>query len=154
MILLIISIIVIALIAVDSNKNRIHPAAMTAKQLQALEKEKAKQEKEIARIQAKQEKQQQQKQQARQDIPFYDIQLERLYISAADTRNQYKKALESVKLDTELNRLTDGKAVKEKVVDKHIADRDKALKKLVILENQIHALEKKKAAAENLLKSN
>ena len=150
MILLILLIVAIALIAIDSTKNRI-PRAATIKSLQALEKEKAKQEKEIARIQAKQEKQQQQKQQALQDIPFYDIQLERLYISAADTRNQYRKALESVKLDTELNRLTDGKAVKEKVVNQHITDRDKALKKLVILENQIHALEKKKAAAETIL---
>lgn len=150
MILLIISIIVLVLIAIDSNQNRT-PPPLSCKQLQALEKQKAKQEKENERAKAKQEKQQQQKQQAQQDIPFYDIQLERLYTTVEDTRQQYKKALENVKIDTELNRITDGKAVKEKVIEKHITERDKALKKLVILENQIHALEKKKAQAETIL---
>lgn len=148
MILLLISIIVIALIAIDSKKNRI-PPHITIKQLQALEKQKAKQEKENARIQAKQEKQQQQKQQAENDIPFYNIQLERLYITVEDTRNQYKKACENVNHDNTLNKY--GAVIKDKIVKQHIDERDKALKKLITLENQIHALEKKKVAAEIII---
>lgn len=141
------SIIFIVLIIYAARRNGYSPPTLTPAQ----EKKLARLEKEKQREEIRREKLETQKQQAKNDIPFYDIQLERLYITVEDTRNQYKKALENVKLDNELNRLTDGKAVKEKVVEKHINERDKALKKLVILENQIHALEKKKAAAENIL---
>lgn len=112
-------------------------------------KQQAKQEKEFQRIQARQEKQQQQKQQAENDIPFYEIQLDRLYITVEDTRNIYKKACDNVNHDNALNRY--GAVVKDKVVNQHIIERDKALKKLITLENQIHALEKKKTAAEIIL---
>ena len=107
--------------------------------------------KESAREQERRQKEQQKRQQAAQDLPFYEIQLERLYITAEDLRNQYKKALENVHTDAELNRLTDGKAVKDKIINQHITERDHALKKLITAENQIHALEKKRTAAERIL---
>lgn len=103
-------------------------------------------QKENQRKTEKAEKHKAQLLQALNDIPFYQIQLDRLYITVEDTRNQYKKACDNVNHDNALNRY--GAVIKDKVVNQHITERDKALKKLITLENQIHALEKKKAAAE------
>lgn len=112
--------------------------AMTERQLKAAQAEKK-----------RLEKQQQQKAQAKNDIPFYEIQLERLYITVEDVRNIYKKACDNVNHDNDLNRY--GAVVKDKVVNQHIQERDKTLKKLITLENQIHALEKKLAQAETII---
>ena len=106
-------------------------------------------EKENQRKKEKTEKHKTQLLQALDDIPFYQIQLDRLYITVEDTRNQYKKACDNVNHDNALNRY--GAVIKDKVVNQHITERDKALKKLIILENQIHALEKKKTAAQNII---
>lgn len=125
-------------------------AAAAAKLKENERKRLEKIEKENQRKKAQTEKRRQQKEQAAADIPFYEIQLSRLYVTANDTRNQYKKACEQLEIDYKFNSVHSS-AIKEKVLNQHIENRDKQLKKLMALENQIHALEKKIAAAETIL---
>lgn len=140
------TIIFIVLLIYAARRNGSSPPPLTAAQ----QKQLARLEKEKQRENARREKLETQKAQAENDIPFFDIQLQRLYITVEDTRQQYKTACEKVEIDSRFNAIHSS-AVKEKIVNKHIAERDKALKKLITLENQIHALEKKKTQAETIL---
>ena len=146
--MIILAIIVIALIAIDSRKK---PAAVTmpARQTQAEIKRQERAEREEERRQVQEAKQRQKAAQAAEDIPFYETQLERLYPTAETLRYNYKLACDSVLHDAEMNMY--GAVIKDKLVNEHIAQRDKLLKKLIIAENQIHTLEKKIQAAQAIL---
>ena len=88
------TIIFIILLIYAARRNGSSPPPLTAaqqKQLARLEKEK---QRERIRL----EKLETQKAQARNDIPFFDIQLQRLYVTVEDIRNQYKTAAEKVTL--------------------------------------------------------
>lgn len=121
---------------------------------QAREKEKARKEaerieKEKQRQREKQVKAAQEKEQAKEDIPYLKNQLERFYKMIQDTETDLQIARQRVEYDSMANQY--GSIVQEKEVNKHIADRDKLLNKLIKLENQIHAAEKKLNKAENIL---
>ena len=118
---------------------------------QAIDANIARIQRENERRQAQEAKHRQKVAQARQDIPFYEVQLERLYITADQLNHQYKTAVENLRIDAELNRITDGKAVKAKIIEQHIAARDNTMKKLIAIETRIHAMEAKKAKAEAIL---
>ena len=114
--------------------------------------------KEAERFQRQEEKRvkqeaklEQKKAQASEDLPFYQIQLDRLLPTAESTRTLYKKAVEAVRHDEAMNSY--GAVVKGEVVEKHLAERDRLLRRLIVTENQIHALEKKIMTAEAILDS-
>lgn len=137
-------------------KQAIQAEREQAKQEAAAEKARQREEKAVDRInrevlkrQAQAERDRLKQKQASEDLPFFEIQLDRLYITAEDTRNQYRRAVETVNHDNDLNRF--GAVINSKVTLKHISERDHLLKKLITFENQIHALEKKRTAAENIL---
>ena len=134
---------------IQQNKEQAKQAAIAYRARQAEEKHLARIQRENERRQAQEEKRRQQKEQAAQDLPFYEVQLERLYPTAESLRHQYKLAIESVNHDSEMNQ--HGAVIKDKVVNEHITQRDRLLKKLTIAENQIHALEKKIHAAQAIL---
>ena len=129
---------------------------MTPKQTAAAERLRIAEAKRMERIrkenerrQAQEEKQRQKIAQAEQDLPFYEAQLERLYPTAESLRHQYRQACDSVNHDEEMNQY--GAVIKDKVINDHISERDKLLKKLITAENTIHSLEKKLSAAQAIL---
>ena len=134
---------------IQQNKERAKQAVIASRAQQAEEKRLTRIQRENERRQAQEEKRRQKAEQAAQDLPFYEVQLERLYPTAESLRHQYKLAVESVNHDNEMNQ--HGSVIKDKVVNQHISERDKLLKKLIIAENQIHALEKKIHAAQAIL---
>ena len=144
MILLILSIVVIVLIAIDSRKK---PAAVTitARQTQAEIKRQERAEREEERRQAQEAKQRQKAAQAAEDIPFYETQLERLYPIAEALRANYKRAADAVNHDAHLNQF--GAVVHDKEVTAHLNQRDKLMRKLITVEDQIHTLERRQAQA-------
>lgn len=146
--MIILAIIVIALIALDSRKK---PAAvtMTARQTQAEIKRQERAEREEERRQAQEGKQRQKAAQAAEDIPFYETQLERLYPTAETLRYNYKLACDSVLHDAEMNMY--GAVIKDKLVNEHIAQRDKLMRKLITVENQIHTMERRQAQAISII---
>ena len=117
----------------------------------AKQPQKASQARQEEKRQRAEEQRRQKVAQAQQDLPFYEVQLERLYTTADQLNHQYKTAVENLRIDAELNRITDGKAVKAKIVEQHIAARDDTMKKLIAIETRIHAMEAKKAKAEAIL---
>ena len=144
MIFYFISILICLVIAIPAalimnKKSSASPQATNDKQFQRLEREKA-----------KQEKQQQQKAQAEKDIDFYRVQYDRILEITERQRAQYKKAAETLNRDLKLNQYS--VIIPLAQVEKDIKARDKTQKQLILLENQLHALEKKIAAAENILR--
>ena len=129
-------------------------AAQAAKQ--AAERAEATRQKELARI-AKEteaalqraEKARQEKAQAAEDIPYYKNQLARFHEMIAGAKIELQAARNRCRLDSDMN--AHGAIIAEKIVSKHIAERDKALTKVVRLENQIHAMEKKLLKAETII---
>ena len=95
------------------------------------------------------EKQAAERIQAKEDIPYYQNQLARFYEMIAAAKAELKAARDRCRLDSEMNRYA--AAIPEKLVSKHIAERDKLLNKVIRLENQIHAMEKRLLKAETIL---
>ena len=87
--------------------------------------------------------------QAREDIPYYRNQLARFYDMIGTAKAELHKARERCNLDFEMNSYA--AVIPEKIIAKHTAERDKAYTKVIRLENQIHAMEKRLAKAETLL---
>ena len=156
---MIVIIIALILLIIRHRLCKCHrPETMTPKQEVAAERLRIAEANRLARIEkenqrrmAQAEKHRQKVVQALEDIPFYDTQLERLYPTAEAIKARYTKACEAVDRDTQLNQY--GAVISDKEADKHLAERDKLLKKLIITENQIHALERKRAQAKATARS-
>ena len=144
--MIILSILFLFLIAYAAKKDK---AASATKTVNAPAPVSQKELDRMARERAREMKAQQKKEQAMQDLPFYEIQLERIQRTAEDLRQQYYIANDSVNHDLEMNSY--GAVIRDEVVNKHISERDRILKKLITAENAIHALEKKIYAAETVL---
>jgi len=72
-----------------------------------------------------------------------------LYQMETDKARAYQKAVEAVNHDAEQNKYS--YVIGEKVVNKHIAERDKLQKELLKLQSQIHGAESKFAKAKSVL---
>ena len=117
------------------------PSVVSPADIARREKEREKAAKQAERNAAKERKAEEAREQAKEDIPYFENQLSRWYEMIEDANVDLQLARQSVKHDAEMN--AHGAVVAEKVVKKHIAERDKLAKKVVTLENQIHAAEKK-----------
>ena len=142
---IIVSFAIVAAIAADAESTKRRSAPITPRQTAPSASVARAEERE----RAKAEKMRLKREQAEADLPFYEIQLERLIQTAEDARYQYQRACEAVAHDLEMNR--HGAIVRDKVVTAHIAERDRLLKKLITAENSIHAIERKAALAESIL---
>lgn len=139
--LLIILIVIIALKPKFNRKQAIIYKPPSAAEIERKRKAELKAAALMAREKAKAEKEQAEKAQADEDIPYLKNQLERYYEMIADAKTELKCARSKVEYDLSMNEY--GAVFPEKEVNKHIAARDKALTKVIKLENQIHAAEKK-----------
>lgn len=111
------------------------------------EREKAAREAEKERIKA--EKERQKREQAEIDIPYYEEQLKRYYEMIEEANARLKLNRQRVKIDREMNQYS--AVVPEKIVSKHIQERDRAMKLVIKLENQIHGAEKNLNKAKQIL---
>lgn len=116
------------------------------KAIKAAEKAERDAEKEKARA----DREKAAKEQARKDIEFYADRLETLYLLETSTSRAYDKAVETVQLDAEQNKYS--LCVGIKVVQAHIAERDKLQRQLLKVQAQIHGAEAKVNKAKNILK--
>lgn len=106
-------------------------------------------EKENQRKKAAQEKKRQQRTQAESDLQFIETQKTLLAPLVLEYRNQAKKARQQVENDNLLNQYG---AVKNDIeVRQHQQQYEFYLKRVISLERQLYNLEKKRAAAENIL---
>lgn len=118
--------------------------------LERHEKERAKAEREAEKTRIKAEKDRAEREQAESDIPYYEEQLARFYEMIGESRAKMKFYRERVKIDEEMNRYS--AVIPEKVVQKHITERDRAIRATIKLESQIHAAEKNLNKAKQILK--
>lgn len=102
------------------------------------------------RDRAKAEKLKEEIAQAKEDIPYYETQLERLYDMIENAKQDMIFYRQAVEHDLELNKYG-GTVVKQKEVQAHIAARDKATQKVIKIENQIHAAEKRLNKAKSII---
>ena len=112
--------------------------------LERQRKEREKAAREAARAEREAEKQRKaeaERQQAAADRDFYIEQLDKLNAMLWKLDNDLNKANEVCQHDAEMNK--HGAVVAEKIVNKHLADRDKLARKVMQLENAIHAKETK-----------
>lgn len=112
--------------------------------LERQRKEREKAEREAARAEREAEKQRKaeaERQQAATDSEFYVEQIDKLYSMLWELDADLDKAREVCRYDNEMNK--HGAVVAEKIVNKHRADRDKLARKVMQLENAIHAKEAK-----------
>lgn len=157
--ILIIFIILIVIVVIrksgkannTSSYNFVSPADLVKR-----EKEKEKAQREAARIlqQQQREKEKQiklenEKQQAVEDIPYLKNQLDRYYEMINACQIDLKLARQRVQYDNDMNKY--GAVISEKVVNKHVADRNKLLQKISKLEGQIHAAEKNLNKAQQII---
>lgn len=110
------------------------------------ERERAAREAERARVKAEREaekerKAEEERAQAREDIPYWENRLEQLYEQIEDANNLLYTARRTCKHDSAMN--THGAVIAEKIVAKHISERDKLMRKVMQIESQIHAAETK-----------
>ncbi len=122
--------------------------AISPAELQRREKERERAQKEAEREEAKRQKEAEARAQAEEDIPYLETQLSRYYEMIEDAKADLRLARQRVKHDAEMNE--HGAIIAEKVVNKHITERDKLMKKVITLENQIHAAEKKLSKAQQI----
>ena len=112
--------------------------------LERQRKEREKAAREAARAEREAEKQRKaeaERQQAANDSEFYVEQIDKLYSMLWELDADLDKAREVCRYDNEMNK--HGAVVAEKIVNKHRADRDKLARKVMQLENAIHAKEAK-----------
>ena len=108
------------------------------------QKEREKAAREAARAEREAEKQRKaeaERQQAANDSEFYVEQIDKLYSMLWELDADLDKAREVCRYDNEMNK--HGAVIAEKIVNKHRADRDKLARKVMQLENAIHAKEAK-----------
>lgn len=120
------------------------------------EQEKAKKEAERERIAAEKKAERERKataerQQAAADKDFYIEQIDKLNSMLWELDEELQAAKEKVKQDLILNKY--GAVVPEKIAAKHRADRDKIAKKVMQIENSIHAKETKLNKALHIIES-
>lgn len=125
------------------------PPVMTAAELARIEKERAKAERDAEKARVKAETERAAREQAKKDYSFYSGRLETLYQMETDTARAYFKAAETVETDAETNRYS--YVIPEKIVRKHIAERDKLQATMLKVQNQIHSAENKLTKAKNVL---
>lgn len=98
-------------------------------------------EKQAEKERAAEEKRMIQKAQAVEDVAFLENRLECLYEQIEDANAQLYAARRNCRYDADMN--SHGAVVADKIVNKHIAERDKLMRKVMTLENQIHSAEQK-----------
>lgn len=96
-----------------------------------------------------QEKQEMEIAQAKEDYAYIKQQLSRYYKLIEEANINLSNAQDSVDHDNDVNRY--GGVVPQKEVKKHITERDRLVTKVIRLENQIHAAEKKLAKIRYIL---
>lgn len=96
-----------------------------------------------------QEKREMEIAQAKEDYAYIKQQLNRYYSLIEEANINLNKAQTEVDHDSKVNHY--GGVVSEKEVKKHITERDRLVTKVIRLENQIHAAEKKLAKARYIL---
>jgi len=124
------------------------PPVISPAQIERERKERERAEKAAERERIKAEKERAAKEQAEIDIPYYEIQLSRYYEMIGEARASLKANRRRVEVDREMNQYS--AVVPEKIVAKHITERDKSMKLVIKLENQIHAAEKKLSEAQRI----
>ena len=150
-----ITIIIIVLLlslkpACNSLKNsKTKQAAIIAQQKTQAEKSRLQFEKEIKKIETRQKKQQQQKQQAEKDLYFVETQKVLLFPLVKEYREKAKQARQVLDNDIMLNQY--GSVKNDGEIKAHQKEYEYYLKRVIALEKQIYALEKKKSQAETIL---
>ena len=105
--------------------------------------------KEAEKAEAKRQKDAAARAQAAEDIPYYEHQIDILTNMIEDAKAAYHITRQRVQYDAAMNQ--HGAIIKEKVVNAHITERDKAMKKVLSLERQIHTFETKLNKARAIL---
>lgn len=105
-----------------------------------------KEEEKERKAEAKRQKEEAARAQAEEDIPYLLNQLDRLKEMIEDAKADLRIARQRVQYDAEMN--AHGAVIAEKIVNKHIAERDKAMRKVMSLETQIHSKEKQLTKAQ------
>lgn len=147
MIALLITFAALALLRAAARAQRKVPVyAVQDLDRQRKESEKADREAVKARAKAEREAAQRRKAveeraQALEDIPYWENRLEQLYEQIEDASSLLQTARRTCRHDAEMNQ--HGAVIAEKIVAKHIAERDKLMRKVMMLESQIHAAEMK-----------
>lgn len=89
----------------------------------------------------KERKAQATREQALRDIPFFSARIEALMEMETDAARRYYDASEAVKTDAEHNKYS--YVIPEKIVQKHITERDRAQRELLKLQGQIRGAQEK-----------
>ena len=132
--------------------SRYRAPVVSVAELERRKKARERAAKEAEKVEAKQQKEAAARAQAREDIPFLENQIEFLTAMIEDAKTAYRITRKRVEYDAEMNE--HGAIIKDKLVNQHITERDKAIKKVVSLERQIHAAEAKLNKARAILDNN
>lgn len=117
-------------------------AKQAEREREKAEREAEKAERERKRQEAAEEKRRQEWTQAAEDYAFYKSRLSALYTQLKSAQSDLYSAERECEHDRELNSYGNGSTVTEKIVNRHISERDKALRRVMSLETQIHTAEK------------
>lgn len=127
------------------------PHTPTQAELARLERKRERASQAAQREAAKQRKAEAERQQAAADTSFYIDQIDKLYSMLWDADAELQTARKTCQYDNEMNK--NGAVIPEKIAAKHRADRDKLARRVMQLENSIHARETKLNKAQQIVQN-